>query len=60
MDAVENQARDRGALHKSYTLQSVRKLLIRHGFPCPIPDRRPVERDEEQVTDWGRRLALDA
>ncbi|AZQ32184.1 transposase [Streptomyces cyaneochromogenes] len=38
--------------HKSYTLQGVRKLLIRHGFSCQIPTRRAVERDEEQVTGW--------
>nr|WP_308117142.1 winged helix-turn-helix domain-containing protein [Streptomyces guryensis] len=23
--------------HKSYTLQGVRKLLIRHGFSCQVP-----------------------
>ncbi|MFD7291814.1 winged helix-turn-helix domain-containing protein [Streptomyces sp. NPDC059897] len=38
--------------HKSYTLQGVRKLLIRHGFSCQVPARRAVERDEEQVTGW--------
>lgn len=36
--------------HKSYTLQGVRKLLIRHGFSCQVPVRRAVERDEDQVT----------
>ncbi|MGW3124414.1 IS630 family transposase [Streptomyces sp. NPDC001107] len=35
--------------HKSYTLQGVRKLLIRHGFSCQIPARRAVERNEDQV-----------
>ncbi|WP_443733833.1 IS630 family transposase [Streptomyces muensis] len=35
--------------HKSYTLQGVRKLLIRHDFSCQIPTRRAVERDEDQV-----------
>lgn len=35
---------------RSYTLQGVRKLLIRHGFSCQVPARRAVERDEEQVT----------
>ncbi|MGW6893157.1 IS630 family transposase [Streptomyces chartreusis] len=35
--------------HKSYTLQGVRKLLIRHGFSCQIPARRAVERDEEAI-----------
>ncbi|MEV8548219.1 winged helix-turn-helix domain-containing protein [Streptomyces sp. NPDC051572] len=38
--------------HKSYTLQGVRKLLIRHGFSCQVPARRAVERDEEKVTGW--------
>ena len=36
--------------HKSYTLQGVRKLLIRHGFSCQVPARRAVERDEAEVT----------
>ncbi|MCX4564478.1 winged helix-turn-helix domain-containing protein [Streptomyces phaeochromogenes] len=40
--------------HKSYTLQGVRKLLIRHGFSCQVPARRAVERDEERVTGWGK------
>ncbi|WP_443049720.1 IS630 family transposase [Streptomyces sp. NBC_00287] len=35
--------------HKSYTLQGVRKLLIRHGFSCQVPTRRAVERDEEAI-----------
>jgi transposase len=38
--------------HKSYTLQGVRKLLIRHGFSCQVPARRAIERDEEKVTGW--------
>lgn len=38
--------------HKSYTLQGVRKLLIRHSFSCQMPARRAVERDEEQITGW--------
>ncbi|MDQ0941141.1 winged helix-turn-helix domain-containing protein [Streptomyces sp. V1I1] len=37
---------------KSYTLQGVRKLLIRHGYSCQVPARRAVERDEDQVTGW--------
>jgi len=40
--------------HKSYTLQGVRKLLIRHGFSCQIPTRRAVERNEDQVTGWAK------
>jgi transposase len=38
--------------HKSYTLQGVRRLLIRHGFSCQVPTRRAVESDEEKVTGW--------
>ncbi|MEV0097418.1 winged helix-turn-helix domain-containing protein [Streptomyces sp. NPDC050738] len=38
--------------HKSYTLQGVRKLLIRHGFSCQVPARRALERDDEAITGW--------
>ncbi|MCC5481094.1 winged helix-turn-helix domain-containing protein [Streptomyces sp. JA03] len=38
--------------HKRYTLQGVRKLLIRHGFSCQVPARRAVERDEEAICGW--------
>ncbi|MFH8487252.1 winged helix-turn-helix domain-containing protein [Streptomyces longisporoflavus] len=38
--------------HKSYTVQGVRKLLIRHGFSCQVPARRAVERDDEAITGW--------
>ncbi|WUL00554.1 winged helix-turn-helix domain-containing protein [Streptomyces sp. NBC_00356] len=38
--------------HKSYTVQGVRKLLIRHGFSCQIPARRALERDHEAITGW--------
>lgn len=37
---------------KSYTLQGVRKLLIRRGYSCQVPARRAVERDEDKVTGW--------
>lgn len=36
--------------HKSYTLQGVRKLLLRHGFSCQVLARWAIERDEEQIT----------
>uniref|UniRef100_UPI003F687BDA IS630 family transposase n=1 Tax=Streptomyces polyasparticus TaxID=2767826 RepID=UPI003F687BDA len=39
--------------HKSYTVQGVRKLLIRHGFSCQIPARRALERDDAAITGWG-------
>ncbi|MGW0846771.1 IS630 family transposase [Streptomyces sp. NPDC002787] len=35
--------------HKSYTLQGVRKLLIRHGYSCQVPARRAVEHDQDQI-----------
>ncbi|MET8117419.1 winged helix-turn-helix domain-containing protein [Streptomyces prasinus] len=38
--------------HKTYTIQGVRKLLIRHSFSCQIPARRAVERDDEAITGW--------
>ncbi|MFE9688025.1 winged helix-turn-helix domain-containing protein [Streptomyces sp. NPDC006285] len=42
--------------HKSYTLQGVRKLLIRHGYSCQVPARRAVERDEGKVTGWVKEI----
>ncbi|MEU9663879.1 helix-turn-helix domain-containing protein [Streptomyces chartreusis] len=39
-------------IHKSCTLQGVRKLLIRHGFSCQVPARRAVERGEEAICGW--------
>ncbi|MEU3355191.1 winged helix-turn-helix domain-containing protein [Streptomyces sp. NPDC037389] len=38
--------------HMTYTIQGVRKLLVRHGFSCQVPARRAVERDEEAITGW--------
>lgn len=38
--------------HLTYTLQGVRKLLIRNGYSCQVPARRAMERDEEAVTGW--------
>ncbi len=40
--------------HKSYTLQGVRKPLLRHGSSCQTPVGRAAERDEERVTGWGK------
>ncbi|WP_433250515.1 winged helix-turn-helix domain-containing protein [Streptosporangium sp. CA-135522] len=36
--------------HLTYTLQGVRKLLIRNGYSCQIPARRALERDQAAVT----------
>ncbi|MET8386835.1 winged helix-turn-helix domain-containing protein [Streptosporangium canum] len=38
--------------HLTYTLQGVRKLLIRNGYSCQVPARRALERDEAAVTGW--------
>lgn len=38
--------------YKSYTLQGLRNLLIRHGFSCQVPARRAVERNEEAIYGW--------
>ncbi|MEV8634590.1 winged helix-turn-helix domain-containing protein [Streptosporangium sp. NPDC051023] len=38
--------------HLIYTLQGVRKLLIRNGYTCQVPARRALERDQAAVTGW--------
>ncbi|GAA0844288.1 hypothetical protein GCM10009525_60860 [Streptosporangium amethystogenes subsp. fukuiense] len=38
--------------HLPYTLQGVRKLLIRNGYSCQVPARRAIERDAAAVTGW--------
>jgi transposase len=38
--------------HLTYTLQGVRKLLIRNGYSCQVPARRAIERDAAAVTGW--------
>ncbi|MEV5433983.1 winged helix-turn-helix domain-containing protein [Streptomyces sp. NPDC052701] len=38
--------------HKSYTVQGVAALLKRHGWSCPVPARRAIERDENVVAGW--------
>jgi transposase len=34
----------------TYTIQGVRKLLIRNGWSCQVPARRAIERDDHAVT----------
>ncbi|RCG31783.1 winged helix-turn-helix domain-containing protein [Sphaerisporangium album] len=41
-----------GRFHLTYTLQGVRKLLLRNGYSCQVPARRALERDEAAVTGW--------
>ncbi len=38
--------------HLTYTIQGVRKLLVRKGWSCQVPARRAVERDDEAVAEW--------
>ncbi|WP_406157947.1 winged helix-turn-helix domain-containing protein [Streptomyces sp. NBC_00882] len=38
-----------GRFHLTYTIQGVRKLLVRNGWSCQIPARRAVERDDDAV-----------
>ncbi|MFB9513761.1 winged helix-turn-helix domain-containing protein [Streptomyces purpureus] len=35
--------------HMTYTIQGVRKLLVRSGWSCQVPARRAIERDDEAV-----------
>jgi transposase len=42
--------------HMTYTVQGVRKLLVRNGWSCQVPVRRALERDDEAVADWGREV----
>ncbi|MER6685992.1 winged helix-turn-helix domain-containing protein [Streptomyces olivaceoviridis] len=30
----------------------MRKLLVRNGWSCQVPARRPIERDDEAVAGW--------
>ncbi|MFJ5737807.1 winged helix-turn-helix domain-containing protein [Streptomyces microflavus] len=36
----------------SYTIQGVRKLLVRNGWSCQVPARRAMERDDDAVAGW--------
>ncbi|MFD8538896.1 IS630 family transposase [Streptomyces rubrogriseus] len=38
--------------HLTYTLQGVRKLLVRNGWSRQVPARRAIERDDEAVAGW--------
>lgn len=39
----------RRRFHLTYTIQGVRKLLVRNGWSCQVPARRAMERDDEAV-----------
>ncbi|MCX4394181.1 MULTISPECIES: winged helix-turn-helix domain-containing protein [unclassified Streptomyces] len=36
----------------TYTIQGVRKLLMRNGWPCQVPARRPEERNDDAAARW--------
>jgi transposase len=38
--------------HLTYTIQGVRKLLVRNGWSCQVPARRAMERDDEAMAGW--------
>jgi transposase len=38
--------------HLTYTMQGVRKLLVRNGWSCQVPARRALERNDEAVAGW--------
>ncbi|MFR9757592.1 winged helix-turn-helix domain-containing protein [Streptomyces sp. TR06-5] len=42
--------------HLTYTIQGVRKLLVRNGWSCQVPARRAVERDDDAVAGWAREV----
>ncbi|MDN3259900.1 winged helix-turn-helix domain-containing protein [Streptomyces sp. CSDS2] len=42
--------------HMTYTVQGVRKLLVRNGWSCQVPARRALERDDEAVAGWVKEV----
>ncbi|MFJ5833642.1 winged helix-turn-helix domain-containing protein [Streptomyces sp. NPDC093089] len=42
--------------HLTYTIQGVRKLLVRNGWSCRVPARRAIERDDEAVAGWVKEV----
>ncbi|MCX4808870.1 winged helix-turn-helix domain-containing protein [Streptomyces sp. NBC_01214] len=42
--------------HLTYTIQGVRKLLVRNGWSCQVPGRRAMERDDEAVAGWVKEV----
>ncbi|MEU7244423.1 winged helix-turn-helix domain-containing protein [Streptomyces sparsogenes] len=38
--------------HLTYTIQGVRKLLMRNVWSCQAPARRAIERDDDAVVGW--------
>ncbi|MET9375807.1 winged helix-turn-helix domain-containing protein [Streptomyces sp. NPDC002992] len=42
--------------HLTYTVQGVRKLLVRNGWSCQVPVRRAMERDDDAVAGWVKEV----
>ncbi|XNN20618.1 helix-turn-helix domain-containing protein [Streptomyces sp. CY1] len=42
--------------HLTYTIQGVRKLLVRNGWTCQVPARRAMERDDDAVAGWVKEV----
>ncbi|MEU9947618.1 winged helix-turn-helix domain-containing protein [Streptomyces sp. NPDC047939] len=42
--------------HMTYTVQGLRKLLMRNGGSCQVPARRAMERDDEAVAGWVKEV----
>ncbi|MFD0336360.1 winged helix-turn-helix domain-containing protein [Streptomyces erythrogriseus] len=42
--------------HLTYTIQGVRKLLVRNGWSCQVTVRRALERDDEAVAGWVKEV----
>ncbi|MFB6716820.1 MULTISPECIES: winged helix-turn-helix domain-containing protein [unclassified Streptomyces] len=40
----------------TYTVQGVRKLLVRNGWSCQVPARHAIERDDDAVAGWGKEM----
>ncbi|WVS81273.1 winged helix-turn-helix domain-containing protein [Streptomyces sp. SS162] len=42
--------------HLTYTIQGVRRLLVRNGWSCQVPARRAIERDDDAVAGWVKEV----
>ncbi|WP_107091264.1 MULTISPECIES: winged helix-turn-helix domain-containing protein [unclassified Streptomyces] len=42
--------------HLTYTIQGVRKLLVRNSWSCQVPARRAMERDDDAVVGWVKEV----
>jgi transposase len=42
--------------HLTYTIQGVRKLLVRNGWSCQVPAGCAMERDDDAVAGWVKEV----